>query len=290
MTSKNFSHSGVCAVVGMAVYREDRLNWVEQAVESILSQTFTDFMYYIVIDGDVSDEILTFFVELEKRDQRVVIKRNAYNMGLSSCMNSVIEAEQHYSPKYFFRMDSDDVSFPERFINQITFLENNPEVSILGTSLVEINENGEKVGKRKLPSSHSDIYRVLPKRCAINHPTVCLRFDIFQSGWRYKEHLKNTQDYFLWADLVSNGYKFANLSEPLLSFRRVNDFYKRRGLGKSLNEFKARFYTMRALNRFSIGNVFYAFSVLFLRLMPGKIVKLAYRIDRYFLNRSVKHE
>lgn len=288
--SINHVITNVNAVVAMSVYAGDRCDWVEQAVNSVLSQSYTSFRYFIIIDGDISDEILTFLIDKEKEESRLTIIRNSRNLGLSTCMNKAVEAAKDYSPKYFFRMDSDDISFPERFAHQIQFLEENPKISILGSSLIEINEDGMQVGKRKLPVLNADIIKVLPKRCAINHPTVVLRFSIFQHGFRYKESLQNTQDYFFWADLAVKGFKFANLPEPLLSFRRVNDFYKRRGLSKSLNEFKARFYTMRVLKRYSTGNVLYAFLVLFLRLMPSKIVKLAYKIDRYFLNKSVKHE
>ncbi|MEP2600679.1 MAG: glycosyltransferase, partial [Paraglaciecola sp.] len=256
----------------------------------VFSQSFTSFKYFIIIDGDISDSILTFLIEKEKAEARLTLLRNPHNVGLSASMNKAIEVAKDFSPKYFFRMDSDDISFPERFALQVQFLEDNPRISILGSSLIEINEKGEQVGKRKLPVENADILKLLPKRCAINHPTVMLRFSIFQQGLRYTESLRNTQDYFFWAELAAKGYKFANLPEPLLSFRRVNNFYKRRGLSKSLNEFKARFYTMKVLKRYSIGNVFYAFAVLFLRLMPSKVVKLAYRIDRYFLNKSVKHE
>jgi hypothetical protein len=80
------------------------------------------------------------------------------------------------------------------------------------------------------------------------------------------------------------------LSDKLLKFRRVNDFYKRRGLTKSINEFKARFYTMKVLDKYSLGNIVYAFAVLALRLMPGRIVKIAYKLDRYLLNKRVVHD
>jgi glycosyltransferase involved in cell wall biosynthesis len=287
-------HHSFDLVVGMAVYSQDMLSWVEQAVTSILNQTYKDYIFVIVIDGDTSAEILTFLTNLGSSNGCVVIVTSELNVGLSSCMNFVIDwaTSSHMlsSIKYFFRMDSDDISLPNRFSNQIAFFENNPKVDILGTSLIEINEIGKKVGKRKLPISHGEILRVFPRRCAINHPTVAIRFRVFNESFRYKEGLKNTQDYFFWIDLLAAGYRFANLSEPLLEFRRVNDFYKRRGLSKSLNEFKARFYAMKKLNRYTIGNVVYAFAVLFLRLMPAKVVKLAYKLDRYLLNKLVKHE
>jgi hypothetical protein len=80
------------------------------------------------------------------------------------------------------------------------------------------------------------------------------------------------------------------LSDKLLKFRRVNDFYKRRGISKSLNEFRARFYAMKVLKKYSFGNIVYAFAVLGLRVMPGRVIKIAYKLDRYLLNKRVVHD
>ena len=116
-----------------------------------------------------------------------------------------------------------------------------------------------------------------------------IRYNVFNDGHRYNGDLLNTQDYFFWITLASKGYIFRNLKDRLLKFRRVNNFYKRRGLSKSLNEFKARVYAITKLKQFSPYNFFYACGVLSLRLMPGKIVKLAYKLDRHLLERFGKH-
>jgi glycosyltransferase involved in cell wall biosynthesis len=279
-------------VVGMAVYIEDRLEWVEQAINSVLQQTYQNFVYVIVIDGEINEEIYTYLCDVCRQNKEMILVLNRSNLGLSSCMNFIVDwaLSEHCDTKYFFRMDADDISEKDRFASQITYLEKHQNVSILGCALKEINENGLIVGKRKLPTKHGDIVKFLPKRCSINHPTVAIRFKVFEDGFRYNEALRNTQDYFLWIELAAAGYQFANLGKKLLQFRRVNDFYKRRGLTKSLNEFKARFYAMRALKRYTVGNVVYAFAVLLLRLMPSKVVKLAYKLDRFLLARKVRHE
>jgi glycosyltransferase involved in cell wall biosynthesis len=276
-------------LVGMAVYIEDRLDWVQQAAMSILDQTYRDYLLVIVIDGEVKPDVLTFLVDLGRKTPQVVLIDGLYNRGLSTCMNFIIDWSLQFQPQYFFRMDADDISEPQRLSRQVEYLDAHPEVSVLGTALIEVNEAGSPVGQRKLPLSHDDIIRFLPKRCSINHPTVAIRYNVFNAGHRYRNNLRNTQDYFLWAELATAGFLFENLSEKLLKFRRVNDFYKRRGLSKSINEFKARLFTMKVLRRYSIGNIIYALAVLALRLMPSKIVKCAYTIDRHILERLVKH-
>lgn len=282
----------VDAVVAMAVYIGDKADWVEQAVNSLVAQTYEHHIIVIVIDGDVSDEILTYLVNISKVLSNVLLVRGNTNRGLSACMNYVADwvLSELVAVKYFFRMDADDMSEPNRLEQQISFLRTHPKISILGSGLNEVNEQGIKVGQRKLPQKHGEIVRFLPKRSSINHPTVAIRMSVFEQGFRYREDLMNTQDYFFWADLAAAGFKFANLSDKLLKFRRVNDFYKRRGLGKSINEFKARFYTMKVLNKYSLGNIVYAFAVLALRLMPGRVVKIAYKLDRYLLNKRVTHD
>ena len=279
-------------VVGMAVYMEDRLEWVEQAINSVLKQTYQNFVYVIVIDGEINEKVYTYLCDVCRQNSKMMLVLNRCNSGLSSCMNFVIDwvLSEHSEAKFFFRMDADDISEKDRFALQIAYLEKHLNISILGCALKEINEIGDVVGKRKLPVKHGDIVKFLPKRCSINHPTVAIRFDAFKDGFRYNNTLRNTQDYFLWIELAVAGYQFANLGEKLLQFRRVNDFYKRRGLAKSFNEFKARFYAMKELNCYSSGNILYAFAVLLLRLMPSKVVKLAYKLDRFLLARKVKHE
>jgi glycosyltransferase involved in cell wall biosynthesis len=282
----------VDAVVAMAVYSGDKLAWVEEAVYSLVCQTYEHHISIIVIDGDISDDMLTYLLNISRLVDNVLLVRGSFNKGLSACMNFAVDwtLATVKTAKYFFRMDADDISDPKRLEQQIAFLQKHPKISILGSGLFEVNEQGKKVGQRKLPKKHNEIIRFLPKRAAINHPTVAIRINVFEQGFRYREDLMNTQDYFFWADLAAAGFKFANLSEKLLKFRRVNNFYKRRGLGKSLNEFKARFYTMKVLHKYSLGNILYAFAVLALRLMPSRVVKVAYKVDRYLLSKKVIHD
>jgi glycosyltransferase involved in cell wall biosynthesis len=283
--------TSVDAVVAMAIYDGDKLVWVKEAVNSLVTQTYKHHVLVIVIDGNIPDEILTYLIDTSKQMSNILLVRGKTNKGLSACMNFVVNwtLSKVKAAKYFFRMDADDISDPQRLEKQIAFLEKHPKISILGSGLYEVNEQGKQVGQRKLPQKHSEIVRFLPKRSSINHPTVVIRLNVFEQGFRYREDLMNTQDYFFWADLAAAGFKFANLSDKLLKFRRVNDFYKRRGLSKSINEFKARFYTMKVLDKYSLGNIVYAFAVLALRLMPGRVVKIAYKLDRYLLTKRVIH-
>mgnify|MGYP003723244879 CR=1 FL=1 len=277
------------SIVAMAVYQADNAKWLREAIDSITKQTYTNFLFVIVIDGPVPQAISGVLNDAVKRDDRIILTQNSHNIGLASCMNAVIDFSMQFKPTFFVRMDADDISEEHRLLRQITYLKRHSNISVLGSALTEINESGLKVGARVMPASHKQIVRILPRRCSLNHPTVVIRYNVFNDGHRYNGDLLNTQDYFFWITLASKGYIFRNLKDRLLKFRRVNNFYKRRGLSKSLNEFKARVYAITKLKQFSPYNFFYACGVLSLRLMPGKIVKLAYKLDRHLLERFGKH-
>ena len=277
------------SIVAMAVYQADNAKWLREAIDSITKQTYINFLFVIVIDGPVPQAISGVLNDAVKRDDRIILTQNSHNIGLASCMNAVIDFSMQFKPTFFVRMDADDISEEHRLLRQITYLKRHSNISVLGSALTEINESGFKVGARVMPASHKQIVRILPRRCSLNHPTVVIRYNVFNDGHRYNGDLLNTQDYFFWITLASKGYIFRNLKDRLLKFRRVNNFYKRRGLSKSLNEFKARVYAITKLKQFSPYNFFYACGVLSLRLMPGKSVKLAYKLDRHLLERFGKH-
>ncbi|WP_332309082.1 glycosyltransferase [Salinimonas iocasae] len=277
-------------LVAMSTYEADKPEWVHDAIKSVCEQSYADFTFLIIVDGSVPAATTAMLLAFAQRDSRIIVAQNSHNIGLAASMNLAIEwAVTQLGIDYFFRMDADDACLPERLEKQVAFLDGHSEVDILGTGLTEVNESGDPVGARVMPASHHIIVRMLPRRCTVNHPTVAIRMKVFHDGFRYDAKRLNTQDYFLWIDLAAQGYQFRNLREKLLRFRRVNDFYKRRGLTKSLNEFKARFIAMRKLHRYSVLNTFYALAVLGLRLMPARVVKWAYKFDRILLEKIVKH-
>jgi len=276
----------VCA---MAVYNRDRIAWLVQAIDSVLTQTLPVGLFIIVLDGEVSSDIALYLQKIEKNNANVVLMHGLACKGLSSSMNFAIDWSIQFSPKYFFRMDADDICFNNRFAVQTELLDKYPGFDILGSSLIEINEQGKQVGQRKLPVKHTDLISSFSRRCPINHPTVVIRYNVFEKGFRYKEQYMNTQDYFFWVDLAKAGFHFANIKQPLLQFRRINGFYKRRGRLKSINEFKARMYAMKHLKQTNIINLIYAVCILTVRLMPSFVIKFAYTVDRVLMKKFGKH-
>lgn len=275
------------SLVAMAVYSGDRLDWIEAAVFSVLSQSYEDFAFAIVIDGKVEEEIRTYLMTIEVSDSRVFVFSFDDNKGLSLRMRQLTEILPLIKADYFFRMDADDVCHRSRMEKQVQFLLSHPEVDVVGSSLIEIDEMGHKVGKRIVSENHSVLLKALSRRCPLNHPTVCIKATSLEKKGNYRKDLKNTQDYYLWIEMAKNGAKFANIREPLLYFRRAQGFYKRRGKEKSINELKARFTAMKELNQWSLVNLCYAIGVFVLRMMPASVIKLAYKLDRAYFHKRV---
>lgn len=197
--------------VVMPVYNAQK--YLGEAVDSILSQTFSDFELIILNDGssDSSHAILSEFVA---KDARIVYKNFTRNRGLPSVLNDGIRISHG---RYIARMDQDDISLPERLEKQVNYLQIHPEVGICG-SWAEII--GERAGEiLKYPCAHDEIYAKMLFENALVHPTVMMRSSVIrQHGLLYDTLATHIEDYELWSRALPL-VCFANISEPLLQYR-----------------------------------------------------------------------
>ncbi|WNC71285.1 glycosyltransferase [Thalassotalea psychrophila] len=264
--------------VAMSVYKNDNPSFLIGSIESVLSQTYQNFIFFIVIDGPIS-KTLQDILDKYENEIKIEISINNKNEGLAFSLNKIINTiigSESTKPELLFRMDADDICAKDRFQKQVDFLVNNPEVSVLGSDCYEINENGKVIGKRLMPLHHKKIIIKMPRHCPMNHPTVALRLSIFENGFRYRSELMNTQDYYLWIELAAAGYKFRNLPNKLLYFRRSNNFYQRRGMEKAINDHEARKLARESLNLNTSLNFIYAHTVFIIRRSPPFLIKFAY--------------
>lgn len=267
--------------VAMSVYKSDVKNYVVESVNSILSQTYKNFHLYIEVDGGVDSDVERFLCSLSNQSN-VSVSFNDKNKGLAYRLNCIIDKSlQQGGFDYLARMDADDISEPNRFELQVKFLTENPNVYIVGSDVVEIDNQGNSIFyKRMIPDNKTLVNKVI-KRCPFNHPTVMFRMDVFSRyNLRYKPELMNTQDYYLWVDVIYNKLSLANINSPLLKFRIDQSFHRRRGLKKSLNECKSRFYAMNKLSIMTPSNVVHTILLFMLRLSPEYIKRVAYKYMR----------
>lgn len=269
----------VKVAVAMSVYKSDNAVNLERSLESIFSQVEVEPYVYLQVDGPVSKDVSTVIHKFSN-NHNLYPSWHKTNLGLASRLNNAIEIILDNDFDYIARMDADDICFVDRFIKQLNFLNVNPDIDVVGTDVIEISDSGHEIFHKKMDAKHDDLIRKIIKKCPFNHPSVMSRTSIFKEGFRYKAELMNTQDYYLWIDLLAAGKKFANLNEPLLYFRVDDDFHNRRGLKKAINDFKSRIYAFKKLNIYNPSNILHVVMLFLLRLSPAFIKKAAYKFLR----------
>lgn len=191
----------------MPVYNTKE-EYLREAIESILNQTYTDFEFIIVNDGSTNnaEEVI-----LSYQDQRIRYHKQE-NLGLSKTRNRLLELSEG---EYLAFMDSDDISLPQRLEKQVNVLDHNPQVGVVGGWLEQFQ------GK-------SDIWKYIEKPRILDfyfygnqfaQPLAMIRKSFLQKyGLRYNEDYPPAEDYELWSRAVRY-MEFYNIPEVLLKYR-----------------------------------------------------------------------
>jgi glycosyltransferase involved in cell wall biosynthesis len=197
----------------MPVYNGDR--YLREAIDSILSQTFTDFELLLINDGSTDGSVA--IIE-SYNDSRIRLMHNERNLGLVATLNKGIDISKG---EYIARMDSDDVSLPERLVKQVRLLDEDSSCSVVAVKVIRIDSKGEELGRWKgerAASTAAEICRRLPMVCCIAHPSVMVRTAVLKK-YRYNPMQRHAEDYDLWLRLCSDGHKIEKIDEPLLKYR-----------------------------------------------------------------------
>lgn len=260
--------------VAMSVYAKDRPLYVRQTIESILGQTLKDFDYVIALDGPVGNALKELLASFERRDNRIRILANDYNMGSYFCMNRIIDETK--SP-YIARMDADDISLPQRLERQVEYLQAHPEIDLVGTFAHEIDEHEQVIFTKRMPITMDEIIAWFPWRNPFIAPSVLFRRSFFDKVGLYRNDKYRThEDTDLWIRMLVKGVKGANIPEFLVLYRIDKDFWKRRrGFKRAWTESGLRSRCIRELGLPRINYLFVPLYFMF-RMCPAPIVKLMY--------------
>ena len=202
--------------VVMCVFLEDKLV-LNQAIESILNQTFRDFEFIIVNDNPDNTLNKQILKDYSLRDKRIKVIENIENIGLTKSLNLALKLAKG---KYIARMDADDISLKYRFQKQVEFLDENLNISVCGSAVSFIGKRSFFSKKIKTyPSSHKCIVTEILFSNPIAHPSVMLRKkDLVDNYLWYNEDLQKAQDYDLWFRAI-HYITFHNMKAPLLKYR-----------------------------------------------------------------------
>jgi len=257
----------------MSVYGKDNPQWLQEAIDSIINQTVKTNQIVIVVDGTISNEIECILTKYKEQTDVLRLEKNsglgiALQKGLKVCKYPLVA-----------RMDSDDISLPNRFELQLKEFSNNSNLSILSGFVQEIDcDTKEELSIRKVPLTDVDIKQYIKTRSSFNHPCVMFKKDdVLKAGNYQPFHF--LEDYYLWIRMVKNNFNMKNLPEVLLNMRVNKNLYARRG---GYKYFRNNIFLNKEMLKLGIINYpFYIFNIVVRFttqvLMPDKLREIFYK-------------
>ena len=257
----------------MSVYNPDNREIFFDAIRSIISQTFEDWEMILYDDGS-DEEGKDLIIEASKLDERIIYARGEKNRGLGYGLNVATGLSKG---KYLARMDSDDISKPERFARQLEFLEKNPQFQWVGSNAELINSKGRwgiwRMPKEPVPK---DFLRFSP----FIHPSVMFRREVLVQNGGYTTVNRRSQDYTLFMDLYSKGFRGYNIQKILFSYREEKVSYKRRKISSSLYEVKIRHDGFKKLGIMGPKACLYIIKPIVMLIIPNPLIAAVKRRKR----------
>lgn len=259
----------------MSVYKSEKPAYLDRSLQSVWDdQTLRPDEIVLVKDGPLNEELSQVVDKWHsKLGDNLVILSNETNLGLTKSLNRGLEVAQG---EYIARMDSDDISTPDRFRLQVDYLDSHPDIAVVGGSLQEFDNENECLNVRHYPQTNEDVKKYIYKASPLAHPTVMMRKSIFTNGLSYDERFRTSQDIALWFDVLVSGYKIGNIDDVTIKFRRDGDVFKRRSREKAKNELKIYLNGIHRLYGPITWRYIYPLARFCFRMMPVKIVKAIY--------------
>ena len=185
--------------------------YLREALDSILSQTFTDYELIVLNDcsPDNADEILDSY-----SDPRIVRYKGEKNVGLSNILNIGIGMARG---KYIARMDSDDLSLSDRLQIQVDYLESHPDIDLISVGMQLFGAKDE-VWVRE-PNPDKVKINALFHSPILHASSVWRRERFEENGLRFRQEMVPSEDYDLWTRALVKGLKLVNLRQVLYKYR-----------------------------------------------------------------------
>lgn len=208
-----------------------------EALDSLLAQTYQGFKVIMCDDGSVDNTLEVAQQYVDRYPDQFILIRNEHNMGLNYTLNHCL---QYADTEYCARMDGDDISLPDRFQQEIQFLDSHPDIAIVSTPMIYFDETGDfRIGNDgdRYPTKDDFV-----KGSPFSHPACMVRRYAYETvgGYSVDTKLLRVEDYHLWFKMYAKGYKGYIFPCPLLRFRDDRNAIARRTWRNRVNEFHVR--------------------------------------------------
>ena len=240
-------------------------NTLEEAVSSIINQTYTNWELIMCDDGS-TDGTLRIAKKLSNKDSRIIIINNQNNVGLNKTLNRCLSVASGY---YIARMDGDDISVSTRLMKEVEFLESNKKYDIVSSNMLLFDENGDwGVTKNKEYPTKEDVVCGSP----ICHAPVMMKKECYDEVGGYTEdnRMLRVEDVNLWIKLYLKGYKCYNIQKPLYKMRNDKNALNRRKIKYRINSTYVRLQGCCQM-RLSLVSYIKCFMPILIGLVPAKL-------------------
>lgn len=267
----------------LPVYKKDKVEYLNKAIESIVFQTYKGYHIYVGVDGPVDNDIKDYLGLIENQSKASVVWFEE-NRGLACVLNDLLDICIKEGYEYIARMDADDISMMDRFEKQMEYLQAHPDIDVVGGAIKEIDEKGQYRNKTIVyPESPAECRVFFSKRNPHAHPAVLFRKSFFDklNGKKYRPEYRQNQDTMLWYDGLMAGTQHANIPDVVLNFRITNAMFKKRRNGWEFakKQFKDRLMINKGLGYGWKADV-YGFAMFCMLVSPVWVKKIAYRVLR----------
>lgn len=223
--------------VAMSIYKNDDPKFLKVALESVINQTLTPKEIVVVGDGPLPLTLTDIVAEETKSAKKQGVELRflpqKVNRGLGEALRIACENCRY---DYIARMDSDDISLPDRFEKQMQVFDEHPEVGMVGGMITEfVGSPDNIVDSRVLPLDNKGIYKMMQTRCGVNHVTVIIRKSDLMAAGNYSGRFRQ-EDFYLWARMMKNKVIIQNIPDVVVNVRSGADQFARRGGMKYFHE------------------------------------------------------
>ena len=263
--------------VAMSVYAGEKPGNLAASLESMLTQTLPCAEFILCCDGELTPALDEVIEEYKTRfEGRMRVLRSSRHVGVGVCANAALKAAR---TEIIVKMDSDDISLPERCEKQMRLFAERPDIDMCGAYLEEFDDGtGEAIAVKKAPVTHDEIMNYARRRNPFNNPTFAYRRSAALAAGGYAQKGR-CEDFDFVVRMLMNGSKGENIPEVLLRYRVTEgNLQRRRNLANTKGFIAVRYKNYRRGFSSLADFLIPCAAQLMLFLLPPKVTGLFYKM------------
>lgn len=245
---------------------------LKESLDCIVKQSYSNWEVILCDDASIDDTLKIAKTYVEKYPNKFVLLKNETNKGLNYTLNRCLEKA---SGEFIARMDGDDRCDYERFMKEVTLLNENTDISIVSTNMYFFDEDGIW---GKTSTKHMPVKKDFLKATPFCHAACMVRKQAYDNvgGYTVDKRLLRVEDYHLWIKMYALGYKGMNIQECLYSMRDDRSAQNRRKFKYRLNE---AFVKIVAIKYLKLNKISYLQCIIPIikGMLPSKMYRILHR-------------